>query len=138
MTWEELKELKVGTILHSELNEGLKFIIVRGPSSLCAYIGLPLNHPLAGHNYNLLPINCHCGLTYSGTDVCKDEGLWWYGWDYGHSGDYNFYYDDIGLGDHNKKWLVEDVKKDSWSALYDMEKLRTLAEQIFMKSHKWR
>ena len=40
-TWEELKELKSGAILHDEFDEGIRFIVMRGPSHLCAYIGIP-------------------------------------------------------------------------------------------------
>ena len=135
-TWSELAKVKVGTILHDEYDEGLRFIVMRGPSHLCAYVGIPSHHPLSGHNYEDLPVSAHGGLTFAqeGGDAWP-EGFYWYGWDYGHSGDSAFYYDDpemahIFQGRHTgeKKWLVDDVVGDSWDALYDFKKLMRLAE----------
>ena len=136
--WEELVKTESGTILHDEYDEGLRFIVMRGPCSLCAYVGLPSAHPLAGHNYDDLPVSAHGGLTFAaeGHDAWP-EGFYWYGWDYGHSGDSAFYYSDPKLthifeGRHQdeKKWLVKDVVADSWGALYDFKHLMHLAEAI--------
>ena len=92
MNWEELKQKEVGAILHDEFDEGLRFIIMRGPASLCAYVGVPLDHPLAGHSYGDLPMEAHGGLTYADKGEGKwPEGFFWYGWDYAHYGDYAFY-----------------------------------------------
>lgn len=135
-TFRELAKDKVGTIYHDEFKDGMRFIILRGPPSLCAYIGIPLEHPLAGQDYDDLPIDCHGGLTFSGSgndDVYRPEGFWWYGWDYGHAGDKCFYDLDFDLGTSRSGdtgWLVEDIIKDSWSAKYDMEHLIKLAEGI--------
>jgi hypothetical protein len=134
-TWEELKSIKSGTILHDTFEEGIRFIVMRGPSSLCAYIGVPITHPLSGHDYNDMPINCHCGLTFSmkGDKDNFPDGFYWYGWDYSHCDDYSFYYDDLPSSMHHsrgKKWLVEDVVKDSWEAIYDFQKLMKLSESI--------
>ena len=136
-TWEQLRKVKVGSILHDEYDEGLRFIVMRGPSHLCAYIGIPSGHPLAGHGYEDLSVSAHGGLTFAqeGHDSWP-EGFYWYGWDYGHSGDGAFYRDDPNLSDifngsiMGKKWLVKDVVEDSWEALYDFKKLMRLAEAI--------
>ena len=138
LTWEEIIEKPVGEILHDEFNEGVRFIIMRGPSSLCAYVGVPTSHPLANKSYDNLPIDCHGGLTYSGeggSGKYRPEGFFWYGWDYGHCDDYAFYYDDQRhslpeLIKNGKKWLVKDVIEDSWSAIYDFKKLIKLTEEI--------
>ena len=90
-TWEELKELKSGTILYDEYDEGLRFIVMRGPPALCGYVGVPESHPLAGHSYDDLPVEAHGGLTFGQKgDGRWPEGYFWYGWDYAHSGDYCF------------------------------------------------
>jgi hypothetical protein len=134
MTWEELKKLESGTILHDAFDEGIRFIVMRGPSSLCAYVGIPLEHPLAGHSYDDLPVEAHGGLTYAGKgDKWRPEGFYWYGWDYSHAGDWSFYQDKLPVSltiGTDKKWLVEDVIKDSWEAIWDFKKLVKLAKQI--------
>lgn len=134
-TWEDIKEAESGTIFHDEFKDGLRFIVMRGPASLCAYIGLPTEHPLANHDYDNVPIDCHGGLTFSQLGDGKNwpSGFYWYGWDYAHSGDYSFYDDDfIGtrLESKDKKWLVKEVIDDSWGAIYDMKRLCKLAEDI--------
>ena len=134
-TWEELAKIKVGTILHDEFDEAIRFIVMRGPSHLCAYIGIPLDHPLANKDYNDLPIRAHGGLTFARKgDEHYPADFFWYGWDYGHAGDYGFFYDEPCMKSfshsEDKKWLVEDVIEDSWETKYDFKKLMKLAEEI--------
>lgn len=146
MTWEELRDLEPGTILHDEYRDGVRFIIMRGPSALCAYVGCPINHPLAGHSYENLNLSCHWGLTFAdqGKVISTEEGkllagwpkgFYWYGWDYGHCDDATFR---ELRGVSGKKWLVKDVIDDAWSAIYDFKKLMKLAEEISTKAMKWR
>lgn len=145
-TFEELAKDEVGTIYHDELDEGIRFIVMRGPSALCAYAGIPESHPLAGHHYDLLPVQAHGGLTF-GSKAKKDKawplGFYWYGWDYEHSGDFSFYYLDDCLKDslifHNTndhKWTVKEVVEDSWGTLYDFKKLLKLAENIVGRKYE--
>jgi len=139
-SWDELREKEVGAILHDEFDEGLRFIVMRGPASLCAYIGLPQDHPLAGYNYELLPVDCHGGLTFASEGKDKwPEGFYWYGWDYSHAGDYAFYWDEPPLAgsfphDDEHKWLLGEVISDSWTAKYDFKNLMKLVEQIADKA----
>ncbi len=140
MKYEDIKAKEIGTILYDEFSEGIRFIIMRGPCSLCAYVGIPLAHPLAGYSYDDLPVDCHGGLTFAS----EGRGAWpagyfWYGWDYAHAGDYSFFDDDYSPDSQNKKWTVEEVKEDSWSAIYDFNKLLRLSEAIRNKLRKdWR
>lgn len=115
--------------------DGLRFVVLDGPMSLCAYVGIPATHPLAGHGYDNLPVDAHGGLTYAGglpNELARDDGLYWYGWDYGHAGDFLRMPDGVRNlpGIHGKEWTPELVDKDSWSALYDMKRLMSLAEEI--------
>lgn len=138
--WKELLDTPSGTILHDKTEDGLRFIIMRGPRALCAYVGIPLDHPLAGHYCEAVCVSAHGGLTFSseGSGKYHPSGFYWYGWDYAHCGDYCFYYDPVPsqlrsrLGD--KKWLVEDVEEDSWQTIYDFKKLMVLAEAIRNKA----
>lgn len=137
MTWEELRQVPKGTILHDTFEEGLRFIVLKYTFHLCAYLGLPKDHPLSNHDYELLPINCHGGLTFGRLGDAKPlpTGYYWYGWDYAHAGDFTFLDDDPLLNklfshSHDKKWLVEDVIQDSLFAIYNMRRLMKLAEEI--------
>jgi hypothetical protein len=129
-TWEELVAMEP-CILEDWYDDGVRCLIVRGPSALCAYLGVPLTHPLAGKDHNDIPIECHGGLTYSGEGDGKyrPKDFFWYGWDYGHCYDYSFYFDKISLDQHDaKKWLVDNVKEDMQDAIYTFRKLMKLTE----------
>ena len=134
MTFEELAQLESGTILKDWYDDGIRYLIMRGPSALCAYFGVPLDHPLAGLNYDALPVECHCGLTFAGEGdgEMRPKDVYWYGWDYAHSGDKSFYNLDsrfAGLPE-DKAWTLEDVEKDvNWST-YGINRLVKLAERI--------
>lgn len=145
-TWDDLVTMEAGTILHDEFREGIRFIIMRGPAALCAYVGVPLDHPLAGLDYGDLALECHGGLTFSGAGDGKyhPSGYWWYGWDYAHSQDATIYdYTPDGLRfrkEHPKfeslragckQWLPFAVLQDSeWTAIYGFQKLVALVEKI--------
>lgn len=133
LSFKELAELESGTILEDGYENEVRYIIMRGPSALCAYVGLPIGHPLAGMNYNDLPLDCHGGLTFGkegeGEDSFRPRGLFWYGWDYGHSGDRAFYYEDDYFKD-DKEWTVPMVKREIWHVTYTFKQLMDLVESV--------
>lgn len=136
-TFEDVAAAEVGHVFCDEFENGVRFIILRGPGSLCAYLGLPITHPLAGYDYNDLSVEAHGGLTYSGTDVYGDGETYWYGWDYNHSGDKSTW--DLGReggrswagGEHG--WTPAEVYSDSWDTKYDFSKIVGMAEKIARK-----
>ena len=137
MTFEELAKLKSGTILKDWYDDGIRYLIMRGPCALCAYFGIPIDHPLAGSSYDDLPVGCHGGLTFGseGDGEMRPAGFYWYGWDYAHSGDKSFYNLDDGyeglLGD--KAWTLKAVEEDvNWNS-YEIKRLVKLAERIANK-----
>lgn len=135
-SWEELFQMEGGTIIKDWFDEGVRCLIIRGPNSLCAYVGVPIDHPLAGKDYDDVPLDCHGGLTFAGQGAGQPwpKGWYWYGWDYAHSGDYCFFYDKppfIGSRyDHLdcKKWGIKDVIDDMWHSVYQFKKLMKLVE----------
>lgn len=138
VSWADVVAAETGHIFIDKFDEGLRFIVMRGPAALCAYVGLPKDHPLAGHNYDDLPVQAHGGLTF-GREAGKQwpEGYYWYGWDYGHAGDFSVYdekYRDAPSDD--KKWTPAEVEADSWNAIYDFKHLMKLAENIAAKAGK--
>ncbi len=126
-TWEQLVALPSGTRLHEELVDGIRFLVLRGSVALTAYVGIPFNHPLAGLDYDTIPLDCHGGLTYAGPGdgYSKAFGWFWYGWDYGHAGDRTFL-----RGPGERSWLLEDVLTDSTIPRDDFRKLVRLADRI--------
>lgn len=57
---------------------------------LCGYVGLPSSHPFHGvgmHEIDL-PNQPHGGWTFADRDHDLGRGLWWAGFDAGHSFDY--------------------------------------------------
>ena len=148
---EEFKLLAadpVGKIYVDRFEDNVRVLIMRGPCSLCAYLGIPLEHPLAGNSYDDLPIRCNGGLTFGKESPRGNkgaewpEGYYWYGWDYAHCDDLSFYdLNDGGLSKWKAKakaWTVKDVEGEIWSAVYDLKHLMTLAENAFAKGAGWK
>jgi hypothetical protein len=117
-----------------EWNEdGIQRLIlnVRG-SHFTQYLGIPEDHPLAGFDYEELPIRCHGGLTFSdeGDGKYYPKGFYWYGWDYMHAGDYCT----IGsFVEEGKDWTLKEIIEDGYQAFYDFKVLKELAEKIAKK-----
>jgi hypothetical protein len=150
-TLEEFKKLAadpVGKIYVDRFDDSVRVLIMRGPASLCVYLGVPIDHPLAGNSYEDLPIECHGGLTFGDNPQANPkrgthwpEGFYWYGWDYAHCDDLAFY--DLkptgipGYKANGKAWTIAEAEKEIWSAVYGMKKLMTVAEKAFAKGAGW-
>ncbi len=142
--WEEAAALESGTIVRDWFDEGIRILIMTGPASFNAYLGLPLDHPLAGFDYDSIHINAHGGLTFASKgDRYLPSGYYWYGLDYTHLGDKNFYtikeetkhiFEKFPkLHENETAWTIEMIEKDLWSTIYDMKALMKLAERIAKK-----
>jgi len=132
-TFKDVKEAETGFAFLDEFEDGIRFAILRGPSALCAYLGISVAHPLAGWDYDNLPITAHGGLTYAGESVHGDGSTYWYGWDYAHSGDRSTYDYGEPLSAYREAetlWTPAMVYDDSWEARWDFKKLVQLAERI--------
>jgi hypothetical protein len=130
ITWEDMLKDKTGKIYLDWIDEDIRCLIMKGPASLCTYIGLPKDHILSGFNYNDLPLNVHGGLTFSsiGDGKVWPKNYWWYGFDYAHSGDYSFYYDtckDIleTYSYHNSEhqWIVSEVEIEAKQTIIELK-----------------
>jgi len=134
----DITDIAVGTILRDWYNESVRIVILRAPLSMNVYMGVPANHPLAGNDYSSLPVECHGGLTYAGfgDDTYLPKDFYWYGYDYCHSGDYCFYSlpDLTSLNKIDHRWTIAEIKKDSWSAIYELKMLVRLSENIYNKA----
>lgn len=107
--------------LDSGTYDGYEYAIVSRGFHPCAYVKLPESHKYYGLGYDDIPVDCHCGLTYSEKylDVMPDSHGGWIGWDYGHCCDYSGfmtheYWHGIDTS-HLKRWttaeILEEVKQ---------------------------
>lgn len=108
----------------------LRGLIVQGPFSLCAYLGVPREHWLA--HMEELDFPCHWGVTFSaeGDGELRPADWYWYGWDYAHAGDAlqlppelkALLPESLRPGRQAKQWTVEEVEHeviDSAQALFE-------------------
>lgn len=125
--FEMLAELEMGTSMKEGTIEGIPFVILRGPCSLCAYLGIPPEHPLAGKNYDDINLSVHGGLTFGdfGDGEWRPKGKYWIGWDYGHWHDRCFY--DLEFPMNLKldwhEWTVDEVYAEVKEAAAELKKL---------------
>ena len=108
---------------------GYQYMIVSRGLHPCAYVKLPEDHKYHGTIYSEIPVDCHCGLNYSGNyvDGLSDCNGWWIGWDYGHCCDYSGfmmheYWLDIDTS-HNKKWTTAEILKEVKQVVDQLNKL---------------
>lgn len=133
---------------------GLRGLVVRGPSSFCAYVGAPQNH--AVYELEELNFQCHFGITFRGPGS-KLQGLpadwYFFGWDYAHFSDAvdcpellevfkqlrlevpDFIQERLvgagrGLGKGAKRWTVEEVTEDLFDALFELREALAQSESF--------
>ena len=129
--WNEVVKATPGHIFEDRFDGPCRFMILRGPVSLCAYLGVPKGHPLWGMHHTHLHLQCHGGLNYSGEGgECLPNGFWWYRWDYAHAGDFAIFDGPTHLSSGAKKWTVEEVKEDTWATIDQFKKLANLAVKV--------
>lgn len=95
-----------------DADSGLDCLVMRGPhGAWCGYVGVPDTHPAFGVSYyktgfdlfevasgraqkqvnvqhQVNEIIVHGGMTYSGSDTARGDGLHWFGFDCAHAGDF--------------------------------------------------
>lgn len=117
----------------TDAQSGLRALVVRGPYSFCAYVGVQADHALAG--LEEFEFDCHWGITWRawGDDAPNPAGWYWWGWA-GHAGD-RLAFDLQPLPPEiarqlerllrgTKDWTVEEV------ALHAQDVLMQLREQL--------
>lgn len=133
-TFQQLSELESGTILEDAYHGGVRYLIMRGPGALCAYVGVPSGHALSGEDYDNIDLECHGGLTFSGAGSGEyhPEGFYWFGWDYAHCGDKTFY--DLQDDPDDTPWTLSMVRDEVRSVMCDFIRLIKLSERIVVKA----
>lgn len=128
----------VGTRYYDKIHEDdgeVRVIVLRGPRHLCAYLGVPLSHPIAHIDYNKVPLHCHGGLTYgkAGDGDYLPARWWWYGWDYGHCNDYSTSEATEINECRSYVWTIDEVVAEAEDCLYDFGRILKLADACFRK-----
>ena len=83
------------------------YVVNMEGSHPCAYVVLPKWHAFNGIPYDDIPVECHCGLTYSASElkgVKLEDDEFVIGWDYAHYGDYIG-----GSSNEFKKWTTDEI-----------------------------
>ncbi len=116
--------------MHEEkFNDKITIMVLQGPNSVCAYLGMPKDHPTAGKHYDDVDLDCHGGLTFGkvGDGNRWDKHLYWYGWDYSHAGDAL-----SGPGMSLYRQFLEDKGEECklWTAEEALEEARNVAPQL--------
>lgn len=128
---------------------GLDCLIVRNRGgALCGYVGVPVEHPAFGQDYNDVDVHVHGGLTYA--DTCQQEGeagepsggichvplpgrpheIYWLGFDCAHAWDLS-----PGMRDwereHMPQHLLDHKSQDVYRDLgYVVCEITALARQL--------
>lgn len=101
----------------------LRGLVVHSGFCLCAYVGVPRDHWLAGMDE--LEFDCHFGVTFrgEGDGFLRPQDWYWYGWDYGHFTDHIELpgelpqeildlWDSMRRRHGAKRWTVEELEHD--------------------------
>ena len=142
-TFEQIAKDPVSTVYEDFVEEGIRCRIMRGPCGMVAYLGISPSHPIAGKEYDDIPLDVHGGLTFSRAGDGKNwpKGYWWYGWDYAHAGDKAFY--DLerpwasAWKDNYHEWTVPEVHVDVIVAAWNMKKLMNLYTSPVRRFLRW-
>lgn len=94
-TWHECRAAAVNTVCALFYQDGLALLVLRGPHSLCSYVGVPGGHPLYGADRDLLDISVCGGLNFmgkhgEGANAMFPPGFYFYGWSHDHRNDASF------------------------------------------------
>ena len=76
--WQEAVDAPNGSVFKDWVEAGVRCLIIRGPISLCAYVGIPKNHPLTAYGYDNVPLREYYAQTHE--DLSESSGYYWHGW----------------------------------------------------------
>ena len=89
------------------------------------YVGLPKGHKYYGKEYDSIPVDCHCGLTYSDNSLHQqtDTDIWWIGFDCGHCCDG---FDLEKLDEYFGNRIENQIMRDYHKMINEEHEFRTL------------
>lgn len=98
----------------TDAESGLRLLVLKGPFSFCAYVGVKADHVLA--SLEDFEFSCHFGISFNqwGTaGAPQEEGWFWWGWDYAHFTDHVDY----------ASSLPPDAPPEAFAAMQALESL---------------
>lgn len=132
----------------TDIETQLRVLVVRGPLSFCAYLGVPNGHPLSGME-DLQLAHGHNFQQHGSAETIWPEGWYWWGWDYAGSGSQISLADAENLrlppelleifekgiaratsfdGRSVKNWTVDEVIEDVFDVLVDLKQKMQVAQ----------
>lgn len=111
-------------ILDKGQEKGIYWWIVSYGSHPCAYLAIKKRHEFFGKDTIDINLPVHGGITYSKSDyhfnpICLGDDFWIIGWDYAHYRDYSTIFNN----NQDKKWTIEEIKKEVMLAIEELEKV---------------
>jgi len=133
----ELYGNKKGVVKRGEIN-GWNYVIYTCGYYPTAYVEIPEGHPVSSFNVNdaLRIFEVSSEITFAGymssTIIPNSQGIekaYFIGWDYGHSGDYQYFPFNPSLSSEGHKWTVPEIMEDVESVIstlnhYNSNKIR--------------
>lgn len=92
---------------YEDVYNNYKYCVVFQPHGFrCGYVEIPIWHKMYKQHYDIMPVKCHGGLTYSENHLLDKEGnSWWVGFDCCH-------YDDLPDVESIKKYYYNEKHYD--------------------------
>jgi hypothetical protein len=129
--WRQVVDAMPGQDLADWTIGEYRVLIRRGFCALCAYVGVPTDHPWAGWDRRKIPVEVHGGFTFCSVgDGDWPVGYYWFGWDYGHFMDYRVFPDLPEYDSHGHQWTVDEVRTEALAVIEQFKRLRVVAEAV--------
>lgn len=119
-----IKEMAYGPtrkceVLAQGTYHGIDYRVVSYGTHPCSYIRVPEDNQFFNKEYDDIPLECHCGLTFGTMIPNKDlqhndvfSNGYWIGWDYAHYCDYSAF----GFGE-GIQYTIDDLLREMQSAI---------------------
>ena len=129
------KRMEIPIVLRQGYSGDFQFVILTVGTHPCAYVGVNKKHKLFGLDYDELyeenrNIECHGGMTYASDHISQVKNMgkrWWFGWDYGHYGDFhdsNLYRGILEGFGGDRRWLLDEIYIEVLEVMKQLEELK--------------
>ncbi|MEM1213432.1 MAG: hypothetical protein AAGI68_14185 [Planctomycetota bacterium] len=111
------------TVLADGTVGDVRILVLRGPFSPCAYVGVQKDSPrLQGIDHEEIELDVHGGITYRGLldVILPAEAHFWWGWDYAHHGDHTVHSTGHFAG---RRWATKTIARMAEKAAAQLHEL---------------